>query len=79
MAKEFKYSMTRMLGTVDNDTVEIGHYTVDGQVMPDKVYRVSRFTRKNGAEGSRASVVCTLSQAAELGRLLLSVCDDRSH
>ena len=77
MAKEFKYSMTRKLGTVGDSTVEIGHYTVDGQVMPDKVYMVSHFTRRNGDEGSKASAVCTVSQASELGRLLLSIDTDR--
>ena len=38
MAKEFIYSKTREIGTIGKNTVEIGHYTVDGKEMPDKVY-----------------------------------------
>lgn len=31
MAKEFIYSKTREIGTISKNTVEIGHYTVDGK------------------------------------------------
>lgn len=48
MAKEFIYSKTREIGTIGKNTVEIGHYTVDGKEMPDKVYMVTKFSRKDG-------------------------------
>lgn len=38
MAKEFIYNRTREIGTIGKNTVEIGHYTVDGKEMPDKDY-----------------------------------------
>ena len=50
MAKEFIYSKTREIGTIGKNTVEIGHYTVDGKEMPDKVYMVTKFSRKDGTE-----------------------------
>lgn len=70
MAKEFIYTKTKELGKVGNNTVEIGHYTVDGKQMPDKVYMVSHFTRKNGSEDSKATAICTVDQAKELGKIL---------
>lgn len=45
MAKEFIYTKVHDLGKIGDKTVEIGHYTVDGKVMPDKVYMVNHFTR----------------------------------
>lgn len=50
MAKEFIYSKTREIGTISKNTVEIGHYTVDGKEMTDKVYMVTKFARKDGTE-----------------------------
>ena len=51
MAKEFIYNKTKEIGKLEeNTTVEIGHYKVDGKDMPDKVYLVSHFIRKNGTE-----------------------------
>lgn len=38
MAKEFIYTKVQDLGKIGDKTVEIGHYIVDGKVMPDKVY-----------------------------------------
>lgn len=56
MAKEFVYTKVQDLGKIGDKTVEIGHYIVDGKVMPDKVYMVNHFTRKNGSEDSKASL-----------------------
>lgn len=71
MAKEFKYAKTKELGKLsDTTTVEIGHYTVDGKEMQDKVYLVNHFTRRNGNEDSKATAICTVDQAGELGKIL---------
>ena len=56
MAKEFIYKKTKELGKLsDTTTVEVGHYTVDGKEMPDKIYLVNHFTRKNGFQFSRSN------------------------
>lgn len=73
MAKEFIYTKTKELGKVGNNTIEVGHYTVDGKQMPDKVYMVSHFTRKNGSEDSKATAICTVDQAKEFGKILCSI------
>lgn len=73
MAKEFIYTKTKELGTVNGNTIEIGHYTVDGKQMPDKVYSVSHFTRKNGSEDSKATAICAVNDAKEIGKLLMNV------
>lgn len=73
MAKEFIYSKVKELGTIGDSTVEIGHYTVDGKQMPDKVYMVSHFKRRNGSEDSKATAICTVDQAGELGKILQNV------
>lgn len=74
MAKEFIYNKTKEIGKLEeNTTVEIGHYKVDGKDMPDKVYLVSHFTRKNGSEDSKASAICKVEDAKELGKLLCCV------
>ena len=57
MAKEFIYKKTKELGKLsDTTTVEVGHYKVDGKEMPDKIYLVNHFTRKNGSEDSKATL-----------------------
>lgn len=57
MAKEFIYNKVKEIGKLEeNAAVEIGHYKVDGKDMPDKVYLVSHFTRRNGTEDSKARV-----------------------
>ena len=74
MAKEFKYTKSKELGKLsDTTTVEVGHYTVDGNEMPDKVYLVSHFTRKNGSEDSKATAICKLEEAKALGKILQTV------
>lgn len=74
MAKEFIYKKTKELGKLSEvTTVEIGHYTVDGKEMPDKVYLVFHFTRRNGNEDSKATAICTVDQAGELGKILQTV------
>lgn len=73
MAKEFVYSKVKEIGTIESCTVEVGHYTVDGKQMPDKVYMVSHFKRRNGNEDSKATAICTVDQAKELGKILQSV------
>lgn len=75
MAKEFIYNKTKEIGTIfgDSTTVEIGHYTVDGKDMPDKVYLVKHFTRRNGSEDSKAMVICKVEDARQLGELLIGI------
>ena len=74
MAKEFTYHMSKELGNLnDATTVEIGHYTVNGKEMPDKVYLVNHFTRKNGSKDSKATAICKLEEAKQLGELLCSL------
>ena len=73
MAKEFIYNRTREIGTIGKNTVEIGHYTVDGKEMPDKVYMVTKFSRKDGTESTKANAICSVVDANELGKLLMKV------
>lgn len=73
MAKEFIYTKVHDLGKIGDKTVEIGHYTVDGKVMPDKVYMVNHFTRKNGSEDSKATAICAIGEAKEIGKMLVEV------
>jgi hypothetical protein len=73
MAKEFIYTKVQDLGKIGDKTVEIGHYIVDGKVMPDKVYMVNHFTRKNGTEDSKATAICAIGEAKEIGKLLIEV------
>lgn len=73
MAKEFIYTKVQDLGKIGDKTVEIGYYTVDGKVMPDKVYMVNYFTRKNGSEDSKATAICTIGEAKEIGKMLVEV------
>lgn len=73
MAKEFIYTKVQDLGKIGNKTVEIGHYIVDGKVMPDKVYMVNHFTRKNGSKDSKATAICTIGEAKEIGKLLMEI------
>lgn len=72
MAKEFIYKKIKELGKLgDKTTVEVGHYTVDGKEMPDKVYLANHFTRKNGSEDSKATAICKLEEAKQLGEILV--------
>lgn len=73
MAKQFVYIKSKELGKLGDATVEVGHYTVDGKEMPDKVYLVNHFTRKNGLEDSKATAICKLEEAKQLGKLLCSL------
>ena len=74
MAKEFTYHMSKELGKLnDTTTVELGHYTVDGKEMPDKVYLVNHFKRKNGSEDSKATAICKLEEAKQLGEILVAL------
>lgn len=73
MAKEFVYSKTREIGTIGKNTVEIGHYTVDGKEMPDKVYMVTKFSRKDGTESTKATAICSVADVNELRKLLEQV------
>lgn len=70
MEKEFVYTKVKELGKVDNLTVEIGHYTVNGKESADKIYIVKHFERKDGTLDDRATAVCDLNQAKEIGKLL---------
>ena len=73
MAKEFINSKTREIGTIGKNTVEIGQYTVDGKEKPDKVNMVTKFSRKDGTESTKATAVCSVVNANELGKLLMQV------
>ena len=73
MAKEFVYEKKQDLGKIGDKTIEIGHYIVDGKVMPDKVYMVNYFTRKNGTEDSKATAICSVADAKEIGKILVEV------
>lgn len=73
MAKEFIYTKVQDLGKIGDKIVEIGHYIVDGKVMPDKVYMVNHFTRKNGSKDSKATAICTIGEAKEIGKLLMEI------
>lgn len=74
MAKEFNYTKTKELGKLsESTTVEVGHYIVDGKEMPDKVYFVNHFTRKNGSEDSKATAICKLEEAKQLGEILVAL------
>ncbi len=73
MAKQFVYTKSKELGKLGDATVEIGHYTVDDKEMPDKVYLVNHFTRKNGSEDSKATVICKLEEAKQLGEILVAL------
>ncbi len=74
MAKQFVYTKSKELGKLnDTTTVEIGHYTVDGKEMPDKIYLVNHFTRKNGSKDSKATVICKLEEAKQLGEILVAL------
>ena len=53
--------------------MEIGHYKVDGKDVPDKVYLVSHFTRKNGTEDSKVTAICKVEDAKQLGELLIRI------
>lgn len=73
MAKEFIYHMSKELGKLGDATVEIGHYTVDGKKIPDKIYLVNHFTRKNGSKDSKATAICKMEEAKRLGEILATL------
>ena len=73
MAKEFVYSKVCDLGELGDQSVEIGHYTVDGKQMADKVYLVAGYKKKDGTEKSRINAICTVDEAKELGKLLMEI------
>lgn len=71
--KEFVYNKTKEIGKLGNATVEIGHYTVNGKEMADKVYMVTSYTKKDGSEHSKATAICTVTEAKELSKLLSEI------
>lgn len=71
--KEFIYSKTKEVGALGKSTVEIGHYTVNGKEMADKVYLVTKFSRKDGTESAKATAICSVTEANELGKLLMQI------
>ena len=74
MAKQFVYTKSKELGKLsESTTVEVGHYTVDGKEMPDKIYLVNHFKRKNGLEDSKATSICKLEEAKQLGEILIAL------
>lgn len=73
MAKEFVYNKKKEIGKLGESSVEIGHYTVDGKDMADKVYIVSHFIRKNGEEDSKATAICSVEEAPSLGKMLIDL------
>ena len=74
MAKQFIYKKTKELGKLSEvTTVEVGHYTVNGKEMPEKIYLVNHFTRKNGSEDSKAIAICKIEEAKQLGKILVAL------
>ena len=73
MAKQFVYTKSKELGKLGDATVEIGHYTVDGKPMPDKIYLVNHFKRKNGSQDSKATAICKLEEAKQFGEILVAL------
>ena len=73
MAKEFVYTKVQDLGKIGDKTVEIGHYIVDGKVMPDKVYMVNYFTTKDGNKYSKVTAICAIGEAKEIGKILMEI------
>lgn len=71
--REFIYSKVKEIGKLGNATVEIGHYTVNGKEMTDKVYIVTSYTKKEGTEHSKAIAICTVTEAKELSKLLSEI------
>lgn len=71
--REFIYNKVKEIGKLGNATVEIGHYTVDGKEMADKVYLVTSYTKKDRTEHSKATAICTVGEANKLGKLLQKV------
>lgn len=71
--REFIYSKTKEVGKLGNATVEIGHYIVDGKEMADKVYMVTSYVKKDRTEHSKATAICTVAEAKELGKLLSEI------
>lgn len=71
--REFVYNKVKEIGKLGNATIEIGHYTVDGKEMADKVYMVTSYVKKDGIEHSKATAICTVAEAKELGKLLQEV------
>ena len=45
----------------------------DAKDMPEKVYLVSHFTRRNGSEDSKATAICKIEDAKQLGELLIGI------
>ena len=82
MAKEFIYTKAKEIGKLEeNTTVEIGHYKVDGKDMPDKVYLVSHFTRRNGTEEDKQKMAISDSFVTgfaifviAFGLIMLKIC-----
>lgn len=70
MAKEFVYNKVAEIGKLGDQSVEIGHYTVDGKQMADKVYLVASYKKKDGTEKSRINAICTVDETKELGKIL---------
>ena len=73
MAKEFVYSKVKEIGKLGDQSVEIGHYTVDGKQMVDKVYLVAGYKKKDGTEKSRINAICIVDEAKDLGKLLMEI------
>lgn len=71
--REFVYNKVKEIGKLGNTTVEVGHYTVNGKKMVDKVYLVTNYTKKDGSEHSKATAVCALVEANELGKMLVQI------
>ena len=53
--------------------IRLRFYTVNGKDMQDKVYLVKHFARKNGTEDSKATAICKVEDAKQLGQLLIGI------
>ena len=60
MAKEIKYNLHKVIGTIGDPnglhkTVELGHYTVDGEEKEERVYIFDHYFKRDGSLGSSSA------------------------
>lgn len=67
-----KYVKKKALGKVNDITVELGHYVVDGHVYDDKVYVFNHYT-KAGKKASQVIAKFSIDDAREIAKILAKV------
>lgn len=69
----FEYVMEEELGKLGKDSVELGHYIMNGEQKSSNVYLVSRFKKRdgsNGIDGYSATKLCKANEAKALAEML---------